>query len=121
MAANSIEKMLDALSELRTIRDTSVQDIDAQITQLQTQRATRTADQDAAIADLENRIRKSTIARGETVHGTDLLAVYVSGRVTWDTKALDGYAVAHPEVSQFRITGEPTVQIRRDTSDHKGR
>jgi hypothetical protein len=37
----------------------------------------------------------------------------VKGRVSWDTKALDGYAVAHPEIEKLRIEGAPTVRIAK--------
>ena len=62
---------------------------------------------------LESSIKQHVIAGGETVKGSVLMAVYSKGRVSWDTKALDGYAVAHPEVGQFRKEGAPSVSIRK--------
>lgn len=58
-------------------------------------------------------IKAEVIAAGETVKGSCLMAVYAKGRVSWDTKALDGYCVAHPEVEQFKKIGEPSVSIRK--------
>jgi len=56
---------------------------------------------------------KSEVAQlGETVKGTFLMAVYSKPRVSWDTKALDGYIVSHPELKQFRKEGAPSVSIR---------
>lgn len=56
---------------------------------------------------------KSEVAQlGETVRGTFLMAVYSKPRVSWDTKALDGYIVSHPELTQFRKEGAPSVSIR---------
>lgn len=56
---------------------------------------------------------KSEVAQlGETVKGTFLMAVYSKPRVSWDTKALDGYIVSHPELTQFRKEGVPSVSIR---------
>ena len=56
---------------------------------------------------------KSEVAQlGETVKGTFLMAVYSKPRVSWDTKALDGYITAHPELGKFRKEGEPSVSIR---------
>ena len=49
----------------------------------------------------------------KTIKGSHFQAVYAKGRVTWDTKALDGYAAGHPEINQFRKEGEPSVSIRR--------
>lgn len=36
-------------------------------------------------------------------------------RVYWDSKALDGYAAAHPEILQFRTEKMPNPSIRIDT------
>jgi len=46
------------------------------------------------------------------VKGRELEAVYVKGRISWDNKALDGYAAAHPEIGAFRKQGDPSVSIR---------
>ena len=65
------------------------------------------------ISDLENAIKQDVIAEGATVKGKYMMAVFTKGRVSWDTKALDGYAAAHPEVAQFRKEGAPSVSIRK--------
>jgi hypothetical protein len=57
-------------------------------------------------------VKESVIAGGESVKGEFLHAVYVKGRTTWETKLLDGFAAAHPEILQFRKVGEPSVTIR---------
>ena len=57
-------------------------------------------------------IKDKVIKNGTTVKGTLLMAVWNKGRISWDTKGLDGYAVAHPEMSAFRSVGEPSVTIR---------
>ncbi|MCG3145996.1 MAG: hypothetical protein HONDAALG_03775 [Gammaproteobacteria bacterium] len=72
----------------------------------------------AADADDSRTINKKTPAlwgeesRGATVKGAALSAVYAKGRVSWDNKALEGYAVAHPELLAFRSEGAPSVSIR---------
>ena len=58
-------------------------------------------------------IKDDVVSAGETIKGSCLMAVYVKGRVSWDTKALDGYCVAHPEVEQFKKIGDPSVAIRK--------
>ena len=65
------------------------------------------------VTEIEKEVKDDVIASGETLKGTRLMAVYAKGRVSWDTKALDGYVVAHPEVDQFRKVGEPSVSIRK--------
>ena len=64
------------------------------------------------IKELREQIKAAVIANGATVKGSMYQAVYVKGRDSWDTKALDGYAAAHPEIIQFRTTGNPSVTIR---------
>jgi len=60
----------------------------------------------------ETRVKTLVGGVGETVKGEHLMAVYSDGRVTWDTKEMDGYMVAHPEIKQFRNVGKPSVAIR---------
>lgn len=64
------------------------------------------------LAALETEVKTDVVSGGETVKGDYLMAVYNKGRVSWDTKSLDGYAAAHPEVAQFKKTGDPSVSIR---------
>ena len=64
------------------------------------------------IATLTAEVKDDIIKAGTTIKGTFLQAVWTKGRVTWDTKALDGYAAGHPEIAQFRKEGEPSVSIR---------
>jgi uncharacterized protein YqeY len=68
---------------------------------------------DENIAKLTAEIKDEVLANGATVKGEHMMAVFTKGRVSWDTKGLDGYVVAHPEVSQFRKEGEPSVAIRK--------
>lgn len=35
------------------------------------------------------------------------------GRVAWDTKALDVFMLALPELAKFKSEGKPSVSIRR--------
>ncbi len=67
----------------------------------------------ANIATLTTEVKADVIAAGSTVKGAHLQAVFSKGRVSWDTKALDGYAAAHPEITPFRKEGEPSVSIRK--------
>jgi hypothetical protein len=62
---------------------------------------------------LESEVRLAVLAHGETVKGDKYKAVFSKGRVTWDTKGLDGFAVAHPEIETLKRVGNPSVSIRR--------
>jgi hypothetical protein len=118
-----IRERLNQLSELQAQRD--LLDID-----FQQKRESILAPVAQQIADLEaeleplvdalNRqinaltaeIETAVICEGESVKGERLQAVFAKGRVTWDSRALVGYAAAHPEIERFRKTGEPSVTIR---------
>ena len=64
------------------------------------------------VTKLESEIKKAVLEHGATVKGV-YTATYSKGRVRWNTKALDGYAAAHPEIEQFKQIGSPSVSIRR--------
>lgn len=66
----------------------------------------------ATLAVAEKAVREAVLKGGETVKAGGLHAIISAGRVTWDTKKLDGYMAAHPEVARFRKVGDPTVSIR---------
>lgn len=61
---------------------------------------------------LEDSIRADVVALAHTVKGAELMAVYAKGHVTWDSKAMAGYAAAHPEIEAFKTVGKPSVSIR---------
>ena len=62
---------------------------------------------------LEAEIKQEILQAGRTIKGTYHSFVWSKPRVSWDTKALDGYAAAHPEIQQFRIEGSPSVSVRK--------
>lgn len=68
---------------------------------------------DENIRKLTEEIKAEIKALGASVKGDHYQAVYVRGRVTWDTSKMDGYAVGHPEVLFMRKEGDPSVTIRR--------
>ena len=61
---------------------------------------------------LEEGIRNLAKQAKRSIKGKFFQVVYVRGRVSWNTEALDKYANEHPEVAYFRKEGEPSVQIR---------
>lgn len=68
----------------------------------------------STIAGLEMEIKSLVLKAGaSTKKGEGYGASYIKGRVSWDTKALDGYAAAHPEIDQFRKVGAPSVRINK--------
>ena len=87
-------------------------EIRKQIADIEAEFADKTMVVTADIQAIEAEIKQEVVSGGETVKGDYLMAVYAKGRVSWDTKALDGYAAAHPEVAQFCKVGDPSVSIR---------
>ena len=120
-----IEQKLERLTELYAQRDLLMLDkkraeddvIPAEIKKHLEDIDAEYAPQESAIAEkvaaLEAELKAEVIAGGVTVKGGALQAVFSKGRTTWDTKALDGYLKAHPELEEYRKIGEPSVSIRK--------
>jgi len=65
------------------------------------------------INTLEAKAKDAVLAEGSSVKGGALHAIYAKGRVSWDSKKLDGMMIIIPELSQARKEGEPSVSIRK--------
>jgi len=87
-------------------------EIQAELAEIEAERAETMKSVAAGIETLREQIKAAVIANGATVKGSMFQAVYVKGRESWDTKALDGYAAAHPEIMPFKQIGSPSVTIR---------
>ena len=121
----SVEQKLEQLTELYAQRDLLMLDrkraeddvIPAEIKKHLEDIGAEYAPQESAIAEkvaaLEAEVKAEVIAGGVTVRGGALQAVFSKGRTTWDTKSLDGYLKAHPELEEYRKVGEPSVSIRK--------
>lgn len=65
-------------------------------------------------SQLESEVKLAVLEEETSVKSTSgYTAVFVKGRVSWDTKALDGYAAAHPEIEQFKKVGSPSVRLKK--------
>jgi hypothetical protein len=111
--STEITNLLNELSELHAQRDLLELDRKAAVDSVLTPEIRQQlADIDAEFADkgqtvtdkiavLEKEVKGRVTEFGETVKGAHLMAVY-SLRTSWDTKRLEGYAAAHPEVLALR-------------------
>ncbi len=120
---NTIEK-LDQLDEFRSQRDSiNLQEDEAMkaaypselkkiLEDIEVEFSGRVEVVNEKIATLEKEIKVDVLEHGATIKGTHLQAVWNKGRVSWNTKALDGYLVAHPELESLRKQGRPSVSIR---------
>lgn len=66
-----------------------------------------------AIAEQEAAVKAAVLTHGASVKGAHLQAVWSKGRVSWDTKKLDGLMIAVPQLAQCRSEGAPSVSIRK--------
>ena len=107
-----IQRMLDALDELQAQKIILATPLQEKITALTAERDQLTMNLDESIMTLTANIKGAVLDLGKSVKATHLQAVWSKPRVSWDTKSLDGYAVAHPELFAFRKEGIPSVSIR---------
>jgi len=91
-------------------------EIKAQLDAIDREFAETAKDLDYTIGVLEAEIKAAVLAQGASVTGSHLQASWTTGRVTWDTRALDTYSVLHPEIRTYRKEGEPFVVIRTSTA-----
>ena len=105
-------EMLDQLAELRGGLDATYESFQPRMDALNQEILDATLELAPKIATLEYQIKDAVLAEGASVKGTTLTASFVKGRVSWDTRALDGYAVTHVEIVPFRKEGKPSVRIQ---------
>lgn len=124
MTESEIKQKLDTLAEYQSQRDAATlekqslidaiytAEIKARVAEIEAEFAGKTEGVNTNIATLEAEIKQAVLEHGASVKGSFFHAVFAKGRVSWDTKSLDGYAAAHPELLSFRKEGEPSVSLR---------
>ena len=120
----TIEQMLDQLAELQSAVDLLnlkkaeaieailTPAIKAAIAEVELECAPQLDEARQKISALEVAVKAAVIECGATVKGQRMQAVYMKGRITWNTKALDGYALKEPALLAFRTEGAPSVSLR---------
>lgn len=120
-----VQIKLNELADLRSSLDTVAlekqamidsiltPEIKAKIAKIETEFAGKGEIATGKASVLEGEIKELVKTASQTVKGDFLMAVFAKGRVSWDPKSLDGYAVGHPEILNFRKEGDPYVSIRR--------
>ena len=66
----------------------------------------------AAAEAAELAVRQAVVAFGRSHWRNGIKATFYRPRVTFDNKALQEYAVTHPELEQFKKVGQPTCAIK---------
>ena len=102
MNENEIKQKLDQLAEYQAQRDAAMlekqtlldeiytAEIKARMAEIEAEFAGKTEGVTANIAALEAEIKQAVIMHGASVKGSFFHAVFAKGRVSWDTKSLDG-------------------------------
>ena len=67
----------------------------------------------ANMAELESQVKTAVINEGATVKGGVLQAVFNKGRVSWDSRKLEGLMIAFPKLEEARKQGDPYVAIKK--------
>jgi hypothetical protein len=125
MEKNEIEKLLIEWRKIAAERAQFAQgyaemreklippEVKAELEALDVESKTALESVDTKLAVLTEQIKAGTLAYGETIKVDGVAqAVYRKGTTTWDTKGIEGLAVAIPELLKFRKIGEPSVAIR---------
>ncbi len=84
-------------------------EIDALEAEYQPLLETAQANAEALAAEIKNDV----LLGGETVKSDLYQAIYMKGRVTWDSEGIDRYARAHPDVLKYRKEGQPYVSLKK--------
>jgi hypothetical protein len=119
-----ITAKLDRLAELRAAPDAIrlakqalvdtilTAEIKAQLAEIDAEFAPKLQAAQEAAELLEAEIKLDVLANGATVKGGALMAVWNKGRVSWDSKRLEGMMALIPQLSQARTEGQPSITIR---------
>jgi Ni,Fe-hydrogenase III component G len=120
-----ISEKLDQLAELQFQRDVMgikkqelvnailTPEIKAKLAEIEAEFSGQVEEVDQKISRLTEQIKINVLQEGVSVKGHYLHAVYQKGRVSWDTKKLEGLMMVIPQVSEARREGEPSVSIRK--------
>lgn len=110
--SEQIINALELLAEMQAERALMTQEIDVMLAFLETRKESKTEEIDGQIERLTAEIKHLVVEHGKSVKAAVLHAVWSKPRVKWDSKALDGYALNHPELFAFRTEGKASCSIR---------
>ena len=113
LAEYMAQKELMELDKKKLVDAVYTDEIRAKIADIELEFSEKTLGVDENINNLTKEIKDEVVALGDTVKGENLMAVYAKGRVSWDTKTLDGLMLAIPQLSTARKQGDPSVSIRK--------
>ena len=108
------QKMLIDIDKQKMIDEVLTPEIKEKLAEIDAEFADHFVVVDQKIKDLTDKVNKLVLTLKVTVHGAYKMAIYNKGRDGgWNTKALEGYATAHPEIKKFKNKdGDPYISYR---------
>jgi hypothetical protein len=88
------------------------QEVKLEIEEIKAEYADRLATFQESYEHLKREVTAEVLALGETVRCGRKQAVYISGRVSWDSKKLERLAKQYPEILEARKQGEAYITLR---------
>lgn len=105
------QKAFLALKKQELVDEVLTEEVKQKLSDIDFEFAEKFETVDDGIGSLMHTIKEQVISEGASVKGDRFRASFVKGRVTWNTRALEGYAAAHPEIKEFRKVGNPSVRL----------
>jgi hypothetical protein len=88
-------------------------DIEQRRNEIEAEFSGKAGDVESNIKKLEAEIKEEVKAGKKSVKGQFFHAIYVSGRITWNTEKMEAWRVDHPFLDAARKEGEPSITLRR--------
>ena len=114
---NMLETLADLLAQQAAIRAAQAVALPARVRAQLAAVEARFAPELAAVASelalVEAQVKAAVLAHGQSVKGARLHAIFLAGRVLWNTDKLEGFAAVYPEVLSLRSQGKPSVSLRK--------
>ena len=124
MDIKEIEALLDKLAEYKSAQDAAKlelhsakarlipEEIRIKLAEMDLEFQDKFETAEVNIKDLEKQIKDAVLFDGRSVKGKFYHAVFVKGRVSWDSKKLEGLMMIVPNLKDAMREGEPSVSIR---------
>jgi hypothetical protein len=112
-----LEKIVNRKRELQVEVEAQTKDVYDQVArrrqEIEAEFSGKADDVDVNIKKLEAEIKAAVKEAGESVKGQYIHAVYVRGRITWNTDKMEAWRKDHPFLDDARKEGEPSITLRR--------
>ena len=120
---DSVIKKLDRLADLRAAVDVTRMDyekkrveilkkVQAELDAVEAEYQPVLEAAEGNASALEAEIKNDVLLAGQSIHSGVFQAIYMKGRVSWDSDGINDYARLHPDVLKFRKEGQPSVSLR---------